>query len=63
MFDPWVGKIPLEKKMKVHSSIVCLEDSMNRVAWQATVHEVSKIVQSLATKPPTTMCQGRTGSR
>ena len=63
MFDSWIGKILLEKKMKVHSSIVCLEDSMNRGAWQATVHEVSKIGQSLVTKPPTTMCQGRTESK
>ena len=30
----------------------CLEDSMDRGAWQATVHEVSKIRQSLVTKPP-----------
>ena len=48
---------------KVHSSIVCLEVSMNRGAWQATVHEVSKIGQSLVPKPPTTMSQGRTESK
>ena len=33
---------PLEKKMATHSSIRILEYSMDRVAWQATVHGVSK---------------------
>ena len=32
---------PLEKGMAVHSSI-CLENSMDRGAWQAAVHGVSK---------------------
>ena len=33
---------PLEKKMATHSSIRILEYSMDRVAWQATVHGVTK---------------------
>ena len=34
---------PLEKEMATHSSILpYLENSMNRGAWQATVHEVTK---------------------
>ena len=30
----------------------CLEDSMDRGAWQATVHGVSRVGPDLATKPP-----------
>ena len=39
--DPWVRKIPWRRKWQPlqHS---CLEDSMNRRAWQATVHGVTK---------------------
>ena len=29
----------------------CLENSMNRGAWQATVHEVARVRQDLVTKP------------
>ena len=38
VFDSWVGKIPGEE----HGNPLycsCLENSMNRGAWQATVHE------------------------
>ena len=35
-------KDPLEKEMVTHSSIACLENSMNRGAWRATVHRVTK---------------------
>ena len=35
-------KDPLEKEMATHSSISCLENSMDRGAWQATVHGVAK---------------------
>ena len=38
--DPWVGKIPLKEAMATHSSILCLENFMDREAWQATVHGV-----------------------
>ena len=32
----------LEEEMATHSSISCLENSMDRGAWQATVHRVTK---------------------
>ena len=40
-FDPWVRKIPLEKEMATHSSI--LGNPMGRGAWQATVHGVTEL--------------------
>ena len=33
---------PLEKEMAIHSSILCLENPMDRGAWRATVHGVAK---------------------
>ena len=33
---------PLEKEMATHSSYSCLENSMDRGAWWATVHGVTK---------------------
>ena len=41
-FNPWVGKIPLEKGMATHSSILCLENPMDRGTWWATVHGVAQ---------------------
>ena len=41
-FDPWVRKIPLEEGMATHSSILALENPMDRGAWQATVHRVAE---------------------
>ena len=40
-FDPWVGKIPGEGH---HNPLQysCLENPINRGAWQATVHRVTK---------------------
>ena len=35
-------EVPLEEEMATHSSYSCLENSMNRGAWQATIHEVTK---------------------
>ena len=32
----------------------CLENPMDRGAWQATVHEITRVGQDLATKPPQT---------
>ena len=32
---------PLEKGMATHSSISCLENSMDKGAWWATVHGVA----------------------
>ena len=41
--DPWVGKIPLRRKLGLsHSSISCLENPLDRGAWQATVHVVTR---------------------
>ena len=40
-FDPWVGKIPQDGNgYPLHYS--CLKNSMDRRAWQATVHGVIK---------------------
>ena len=36
----WEG--PLEEEMATHSSIFCLENPMDRGAWQATVHGVAE---------------------
>ena len=33
---------PLEKGMVTHSSILALENSMDRRAWRATIHGVAK---------------------
>ena len=33
----------------------CLENLMDRGAWQTTVHEVARVGHDLATKPPTTI--------
>ena len=41
-FRSLVGEDPLEKEMATHSSNSCLENSMDRGAWQATVHEIAK---------------------
>jgi len=30
----------------------CLENSMDRGAWQATVHRITRVGYDLATKPP-----------
>ena len=46
MQETWVrllgGKDPLEKEMATHSSSHYLENSMDRGAWQATVHGITK---------------------
>ena len=34
----------------------CLENPMDRGAWQATVHEVTRVGHNLATKPPNSCC-------
>ena len=47
-------KDPLEKGMtESHSSILSLlENPMDREAWRATVHRVTRVRHDLATKPP-----------
>ena len=46
MWETWVRSLcwedSLEKGMTTHSSIRCLENSMDRGAWQATVDEFIK---------------------
>ena len=37
-FRSLVGEDPLEKEMATHSSNSCLENSMGRGVWRATVH-------------------------
>ena len=34
---------PLEEEMTTHSSIFCLNNPMDREAWQAIVHGVTKV--------------------
>ena len=66
---------PLEEEMTTHSSIFCLKNSMDRGAWQATVHGLAKRVghnsatkqqqafQSKLTSPQASPFQGpRAGS-
>ena len=36
------GEDPLEKEMAAHSSNSCLENSMDREAWQAIVQGIAK---------------------
>ena len=44
--ETWVRSLdwedPLEKEMATHSSICFLENSMDKGAWQATAHGVTK---------------------
>ena len=44
--EMWVQPLdwedPLEKEMATHSSISCLDNSMDRETWWATVHGVTK---------------------
>ena len=54
-FDPWVGKIPLQKEMATHSTVLTWKNPMDRGAWQATVHGVARVRDDLATEPPPPM--------
>ena len=38
----WVGEDPWEKEMSTHSSILAWKNPMDRGAWQATIHRVTK---------------------
>ena len=40
--DPWVGKMPWRRKWQPPLQYSCLENSMDRGAWQATFHGVAK---------------------
>ena len=41
-FDLWVRKSPLKKEMATHSCIHAWRIPIDRGAWQATVHRVTK---------------------
>ena len=41
-FDPWVGKIPCEGRHSNPLQYSCLENAMERGAWRATAHGVTK---------------------
>ena len=40
----------VEKEMATHSSISCLENSMDRGAWRATVHAIAESWTQWVTK-------------
>ena len=40
-FDPWVRKIPWRRK-RLPTPVSCLENTMDRGAWRAIVHRVTK---------------------
>ena len=54
MQETWVQSLGwedlLEKEMATHSSILAWD--MDRGAWQATVHGVTRVGHDLVTKPP-----------
>ena len=41
-FDPWTGKIPLEKEMTIHSSMLAWEIPWIEEPGEPTVHGVTK---------------------
>ena len=41
-FSSWVRKIPGDKEMATHSSLLACKDPMWKRAWQSTVHGVAK---------------------
>ena len=49
-FDPWVGKIPWRRVWLTHSSILAWRIPLDRGAWQATVHGVTKSRTRLSNK-------------
>ena len=55
MGETWVLSLgqedSLEKEMATHSNISCLENPVDRGAWQATVHGAARLGHDLATKP------------
>ena len=42
-FDSWVREDPLEEETATHSSILAWRVPLDRGAWQATVHRVTKV--------------------
>ena len=41
-FNPWVGKIPWRRKNGSPLQYCCLENPMDRGAWQVTVYSIAK---------------------
>ena len=52
------GEDPLEEKMATHSSILAWKNPMDRGAWWATVHGVTRVGHKLATKRPPAALDG-----
>ena len=66
MQETWVRSLgqedPLEQEMATHSSgRSCLENSMNREAWQAPVHGVTKSWTQLSTHRDSASCISQPG--
>ena len=40
--NPWVSKTPLEEEMTTHSTILAWKNLMDRGAWWAVAHGVTK---------------------
>ena len=58
-------KDPLKESMATHSSIFCQENPMNRGAWRAMVHGVSKSqiqMKQMSTHAHTLLYKSRTPS-
>jgi len=51
-FDPWSGRSPGEGNGDP-LQYSCLENPVNKGAWQATVHRLQRVGHSLATKTHT----------
>ena len=52
---------PLEKEMATHLSILALGNPMDRGAWWATVHGVTRVGHDLATEQQVETAQDRVG--
>ena len=48
MFNPWVRKIPLEKRNGYTLQYSCLEHFMDREAWEATVPGITESREQLS---------------
>ena len=65
MQEIWVWSLgqedPLEKEMANSLQYSCLENPMDRGAWEAKVHGVARVGHDLATKPTNqpSLCNGR----
>ena len=53
-FDSWVGKIPWSRNGNPHQ-YACLENPMDRRAWQAMVHGIAESVMTEQSRHSNTM--------